>query len=420
MFFLLKKRCKEKNVIFLVSGMIFIIMASVYIYCSNNTEIGLLLYIVTLYFFLVCIYECKKGKLFIIMLWILLISSLLDNMSLEIVEVIYMCMDLGNGPFMSIWQSSISLIFIFWVGKIYNNQCKDSIESIGVANIFLLTILASIDAMVVSVMSVTTIEQYEGQKIELLCIAFIGVILGIFIQLAAVILLLMQKKLYKEREEFARKYLDEQKSHYDFLENRECETKKFRHDIKSHMGMLKELVERREYNKFDEYVEELHMKVDKFGKEVTVHNGVVDAVVNQYYEKAKSLGVIMNVSGRFPIDCEVNAYDICTIFSNALSNAIEAAEKSDEKKVELSCRYTDKNILIVVKNSYKNVGQFKNEKMETTKNDKLYHGFGFANIKETVVNNKGMLDVDITDNEFKLTIMIGYMEKRNHEDSNCG
>ena len=157
MFFLLKKRCKEKNVIFLVSGMIFIIMASVYIYCSNNTEIGLLLYIVTLYFFLVCIYECKKGKLFIIMLWILLISSLLDNMSLEIVEVIYMCMDLGNGPFMSIWQSSISLIFIFWVGKIYNNQCKDSIESIGVANIFLLTILASIDAMVVSVMSVTTI-----------------------------------------------------------------------------------------------------------------------------------------------------------------------------------------------------------------------------------------------------------------------
>lgn len=422
LFFKLKKR--YKNIVVSLVEFIMLILISYIISIKGYELFDVILYFAYTFIFLFTFFKVRLSKIIVPAFWVMFIVSMINLISKVLVGIFVSIKDINYNVIKSneydVLASVVSLIFISMVGLMYDKRYSESIIELGRKNIIGFSLLTLVDTVTVMIIASTVMVEMNDKTKIAFCVAFIGVILGIFIQLAAVILLLMQKKLYKEREEFARKYLDEQKSHYDFLENRERETKKFRHDIKSHMGMLKELVECREYNKFDEYVEALHMKVDKFGKAVTVHNGVVDAVVNQYYEKAKSLGVIMNVSGRFPVDCEINAYDICTIFSNALSNAIEAAEKSDEKKVELSCRYTDKNIIIVVKNSYKNVGQFKDGKMETTKNDKLYHGFGFANIKETVVNNKGMLDVDITDNEFKLSIMIGYMEKRNYENSNCG
>lgn len=51
------------------------------------------------------------------------------------------------------------------------------------------------------------------------------VILGIFIQLAAVIIHFTQRNVHKEKEQILNVYLDEQKNHYEYLESR-CSPKK--------------------------------------------------------------------------------------------------------------------------------------------------------------------------------------------------
>lgn len=93
-------------------------------------------------------------------------------------------------------------------------------------------------------------------------------------------------------------------------------------------------------------------------------------------------------------------------FSNVLSNAIEAAEKADEKKIIIKCRYTENSIVIVVKNTFKDEGQFLQSKMMTTKKNIEYHGFGIENIKEAVEHNNGMLDIDIDGTIFSITLML--------------
>ena len=141
---------------------------------------------------------------------------------------------------------------------------------------------------------------------------------------------------------------------------------------------------------------------------VTVHNGIVDAIMNQYYAKAAENGIKMQVKGRLPADLNIDAFDLCTIFSNLLSNAYEAAIKTEEKYISMECRFNDKNIIIAVKNSYDAAGQTEGMGWTTSKEDKDHHGYGLENIRDSVKKYNGVFDIDTQDNYFLLMIMFNH------------
>lgn len=172
------------------------------------------------------------------------------------------------------------------------------------------------------------------------------------------------------------------------------------------MQVLSVLAKDDKYSEFDEYMKEINIRIDDFANHITINNGIVDAILNRYYSEALKKNIDITISGMFPNECHVSPYDLCTIFSNVLSNAIEAAEKADEKKIIIKCRYTENSIVIVVKNTFKDDGQFLQSKMMTTKKNIEYHGFGIENIKEAVEHNNGMLDIDIDGTIFSITLML--------------
>lgn len=190
------------------------------------------------------------------------------------------------------------------------------------------------------------------------------------------------------------------------MEQREKDTKKFRHDIKSHMQVLSVMTKNGMYSNFDSYMEEINMQIDRLGNVITVNNGIVDAIINKYYSEALQKGIDINIKGMLSNECSITPYDLCTIFSNLLSNAVEAAEKAVEKRISMECRYTDDSIIIITKNTFKDEGQFRHSKIITTKNDIEYHGFGIDNIKDAVERNNGMLDIDIKDSIFTIILKL--------------
>jgi len=175
-----------------------------------------------------------------------------------------------------------------------------------------------------------------------------------------------------------------------------------------------------EYEQIIHYLEKLHIKVDELGNVITVHNGIVDAIINQYYVKAAQQGIHMVVKGRFPSDCEIDAFDICTIFSNILSNALEAASETEEKYVSIECRYTEKNIIIVVQNSFCIQKQDTGRWLKTQKENSDNHGFGLENMKDSVSKYNGIFDIETNNNIFTLTILFGRAGKDSYEHCNCG
>lgn len=405
--FMFRKR--KRKYITVVSTVVMLIF-SLLLHIYNNDVITFASFFMALCLYICFIYDEKIYELIISGIWIIFLTSMLDLLFTEMVTVLFDMLKYSNERVGELTASAVSLLFMLLIGQIYKRKYKIGIKNIGFLKLFLFTILATADAFVIMSLGTILVDDYKGSHKVLFLSLFLITIIGIFIQLAAVILLIISRDTYKEKEEMTGKYLNEQIKHYKYLEQREKDTKKFRHDIKSHMQVLSSMAKNDMYSNFDEYMKDINIKIDSFGNVITVNNGIVDAIVNKYYSEAAQKGINIVIKGMFPKICKISAYDLCTIFSNLFSNALEAAEKSVEKRISMECRYTKESIIIITKNTFKDEGQFRHSKIITTKKDIEYHGFGVENIKDAVMRNHGMIDIDIEKNVYSVTVMLANQE----------
>ena len=410
-FFRYEKRKVASNK--LVWGTIVLISAlvSLTIYLWNNDIVETAIYLITVFVLFCCLYEEKISSVIIVALWIIVIMSMLDTMSVVLIELLCKIIGPINECATRVLRAVIIFVYAFVLGKLYNKNYKRGIRTVGLGNLVAFTILTIVDAFIVLVIARVTIDEEQRFFKVVYFIAFVLVIVGFFLQLGAVILLLMQRNIYKESQQLTEKYLEEQKNHYEYLEKRETETKKFRHDLRSHMEMLSVLAKEHRYDEFDKYVEEINVNIDSFGNNVSVQNGIVDAIINKYYSEAVASDVSMEVKGRFPSDCKIDAYHLCTIFSNILSNALEATIEAKKKWISVECRYTDNNILVEVKNTFDNKNGVRNGKARTHKKDANNHGFGLENVKDSISKYNGLWEIDIDEDIYTITISFNYVRQ---------
>lgn len=412
MFFSFRMRETEhKKLKLIIAGLVVGGMSAI-INSYNHEIVETFIYIFTIMILVFILYKETIYSTVITTMWIMVALSMIDTMTFILYDITMEIFNVNGEPVSKLIVALISLVMVFVLGRIYRRNAPTTLRTIGTFNLIGFTLLLAVDTFIVmAIISQPNVDLYMENKRTLYLISIVLVIIGIFIQLAAVILLFTQRNVYKEKEEIIDRYLNEQKSHYEYLENREKETKKFRHDLRSHMEMISNLAKNHEYDKIDDYLEKMHFKIEKFGNIVTVQNGIVDAIINQYYEKAMQNGVTMEVKGRFPMDCTIDAYDLCTIFSNVLSNSLEAAIETEEKYISLECGYTDKSIIIVVKNSFNAEIQNGNRQWRSRKPDADYHGYGLENIKESVNKYSGVFDIETEGNIFCMKILFSYIGK---------
>ncbi len=404
-FFVFRKReFNHKRLVMAGMGLI-MSGASMVIYVCDEDILETFLYVFLVILLIYTLYKENIFRIVITTIWMIIMLSMIDTMTTILYDITMELIHVNGEVVSNLAVACISLMLVWIIGKIYKRNSATTMQSIGIAHLFGFTVLMAVDTVVVTVIAIMNVELNLERNRNIYLLAIVFAIIGMFIQLAAVILFFTQRNVYKEKEALTYKYLNEQKSHYEYLENREKETKKFRHDLRSHMEMISNLANNHEYERMDSYLEKMHMKIDSFGNMVTVHNGIVDAIINQYYTKAVQNDIKMEVKGRLPVDCAIDAFDLCTIFSNLLSNAYEAAIDTEEKYISLECRYNDKNIFIVVKNSFNNEMQSSSAQWKTKKEDTDYHGYGLENIQDSVKKYNGIFGIDTKEGMFILTIL---------------
>lgn len=411
-FFLFQKRTVRYDRLMFIIALLVAGALSAIVYVYDNDIIETCMYVITTVILMFILHSEKIHNIFIATLWILFALSMVDAMIFILFDICMQLLNIDYAIISNLLVSIMSFGIIVILGRIYKKNNNTTIQEIGYSNLFSLTILLAVDMFVVGVIKTQPfISSYLTGKEKMYMVALVLVIIGIFIQLAAVIILFAQRNIHKEKEQISNAYLNEQKNHYEYLENREKETKKFRHDLRSHMELISSLVKNNEYEQIEDYIKQMNLKIDTFGNIVTVQNGIVDAIINQYYTKAEQSGIKMEVKGMFPVDCAIETFDLCTIFSNALSNAYEATTDADEKYISLECGYTDKNIIVIVRNTFNIELADNGLGQKTTKKNKDLHGFGLENIKDSVAKYNGYFDIEKNDNIFILKIMFNYVGK---------
>ena len=110
--------------------------------------------------------------------------------------------------------------------------------------------------------------------------------------------------------------------------------------------------------------------------------------------------------------------DLCSVFGNALDNAIESVERlSDtEKRLIRLAVYVQNGLLMIRTDNYFETPLQKNgDEFETTKADKTSHGYGIKSIRYVAGKYGGSVSIGTEDGWFSLKVLIPVPD---HSDNN--
>lgn len=105
--------------------------------------------------------------------------------------------------------------------------------------------------------------------------------------------------------------------------------------------------------------------------------------------------------------------DICSLFGNALDNAIEAVcfiEEKDKRVIELTVKVSRGFLSVCVRNSYCCDVVFDGDLPKTTKGDEINHGYGMKSIKSIVERYGGELSVVAQEGAFNLNMLFPLLD----------
>ena len=263
------------------------------------------------------------------------------------------------------------------------------------AKYFLIGSTCALTASIVqhSVEEITLNVTYEKPELTVCIIICVVVISFSFYMLGiGLVVLDVFRKKYKEESKLKDEYLRITKDYVGMVRENAKETRKVRHDLQAHMHILQHYLEQKEYLKALEYLAKMQENMTRaIRKMVSVNNEIVDAVLQEAIVRGEGLQIQWEVDGVFPDNLSITDFDLCTIFSNLLSNSIEACRKLERgnRYICLEIRRTEEHLLIEVENPVLTPVALENLGRVTEKDDGENHGFGIANVKATVEKNKG-------------------------------
>ena len=133
--------------------------------------------------------------------------------------------------------------------------------------------------------------------------------------------------LAKESDEENVLLMEKQLEYYKDMELMDTEIRKFRHDIKNHFMCMEMLFVSNKIEDLQAYFQELQKEFFFEQKIYFSGNDIVDAILHHELTHRCREEVKVIVYGALPTVKTVSAMDLCTIFSNLLSNAITSANQ---------------------------------------------------------------------------------------------
>lgn len=199
-----------------------------------------------------------------------------------------------------------------------------------------------------------------------------------------------QNLLLEQQLETQKIYTNETKLRYEL-------TRSFRHDLTNHIIVLKGLIENHETNKAAQYLSHFEKAADKLTYSTKTGNIAVDVLLNNKLALAQQIGIHIICDVNLPKNINVDDFDLCILFSNALDNAIKACNQinSDNKWIDMRAKRNHDFLIIDIINSCSEFEAFKNGK-----------GIGLANISAVSEKYNGTIHIDKTPKTFVLTILL--------------
>lgn len=232
-----------------------------------------------------------------------------------------------------------------------------------------------------------------------------AVILGILLFAVVAVTVQGNIKAYFEREAAVNEYyLNAQLKHFKAYQETQKETRRIRHDMKNHMACLHALLEKGHYEEAQLYIKEMNELVNQSGEHFHTGDPIIDAILNEKEPDASAQGIQLLVEG-IPEFHYMDPVDVCTIFANAIDNAIEAQKdlNDHEKRIQVSFVRQHAMQYIRIENPAEEV--HKTGTSFLTEKDPKEHGFGLENIRRAANKYHGQMNASYQNGIFVLELL---------------
>lgn len=178
------------------------------------------------------------------------------------------------------------------------------------------------------------------------------------------------------------------------------------HDFKHQIAAIRAETDSEKRNL---YLDEMESDIKNYEAQNKTGNHVLDTLLTSksLYCARKHITLTSVVDGK--LLSFMYTMDLCSIFGNALDNAIECEERiQDESKrlIHLSVATQKGFVLIRVENYFEGELTFKDGLPVTKKMDQNMHGFGMKSMRLAAQKYGGTLTADVSNNWFELRILI--------------
>lgn len=178
------------------------------------------------------------------------------------------------------------------------------------------------------------------------------------------------------------------------------------HDLKHQIAVLRAEQDPERRNDFLNQIEE---SIKQYEVQNKTGNKVLDTVLTgkSIYCEKHQITLTSVVDGK--LLNFMDTMDICSIFGNALENAIESVMKIKEKEkrlIHLSVSKQREFLMISIENYYEEELRYSEGELQSTKPEKSQHGFGIKSIQYIVNKYNGALNINAENNWFSLKILM--------------
>lgn len=261
---------------------------------------------------------------------------------------------------------------------------------------YLAMMVLALSGSLLMAMSQVMLEIMNNQRVGMILYMAIAVVL-----LAIVLVIIWfqravySREYYLKQNEMKEEIIHTQQQYYQNIYENDREMRKFRHDIRAQLGCLYLLMQEGKVEQACRHLELIEQNFEKVDiRKYHTGNEILDVIINQKQMEARKKDIAINVKGTFHGDDLMNIYDMCTIFTNAINNAIEAYKNypCEEKNIDISILEHGRTVFFQFKNQATPKMYEAIKENKTTKKDNRNHGLGVENIRMVVERNNGEME----------------------------
>ena len=240
---------------------------------------------------------------------------------------------------------------------------------------------------------IVCVDEFKIASFYSKCFVGSGIFIIVILE-ASIIAMVIQgngKIYFQQTAVLNEHYLKVQLEHFKAYQETQKETRRVYHDMKNHINCVYNLIQQGRYEETGNYLMDLNTQIQNIKKELYTGNDIVDAIMNEKLSNASNNNISISIDGKLGY-LPVNPIDLCTIFSNAADNGIEALKDSSILDKVLEIRFKKQGEMQWI--MFRNPVKYSRAAFlpVTSKGDYSNHGFGLVNIRMAVEKYKGHME----------------------------